>query len=67
MITSEVGRPKAGSQFDYVVFASYGNDSIALIQWVYERRLKNVAVVYSDTGWAADWWPARVKKAEASN
>lgn len=65
MITSEVGRPKAGSQFDYVVFASYGNDSIALIQWVYERRLKNVAVVYSDTGWAADWWPARVKKAEA--
>ena len=40
MITSEVGRPKAGSQFDYVVFASYGNDSIALIQWVYERRLK---------------------------
>jgi 3'-phosphoadenosine 5'-phosphosulfate sulfotransferase (PAPS reductase)/FAD synthetase len=50
---------------DYVIFASYGNDSIALIQWAHERGLKNVTVAYSDTGWAADWWPARVEKAEA--
>jgi len=50
---------------DYVIFASYGNDSIALIQWAHERGLKNVSVAYSDTGWAADWWPARVEKAEA--
>ncbi len=49
---------------DYVIFASYGNDSIALIQWAHERSLKNVVVAYSDTGWAADWWPARVEKAE---
>lgn len=50
---------------DYVIFASYGNDSIALIQWAHERHLKNVVVAYSDTGWAADWWQPRVEKAEA--
>lgn len=48
-----------------VVFASYGNDSIALIQWVAEARLDNVAVLFSDTGWAADWWAERVVTAEA--
>lgn len=52
-------------QIDYVIFASYGNDSIALIQWAHEHNLKNVAVAYSNTGWAADWWPARVAQAEA--
>lgn len=50
---------------DYVIFASYGNDSVALIRWAFERRLQNVTVAYSDTGWAADWWPARVTQAEA--
>lgn len=48
-----------------VIFASYGNDSIALIQWAHERRLPDVHVAYGDTGWAADWWPARVEQAEA--
>ncbi len=50
---------------DYVIFASYGNDSIALIQLAHERALKNVHVVYGNTGWAADWWGERVVKAEA--
>ena len=50
---------------DYVIFASYGNDSVALIRWAHERGLQNVTVAYSDTGWAAGWWPARVKQAEA--
>ena len=49
----------------YVIFASYGNDSMALIQWARERRLRDVTVVYSDTGWAADYWPERVEQAEA--
>lgn len=48
-----------------VIFASYGNDSIALIQWAHERKLGNTIVAYSDTGWAAPWWPERVSKAEA--
>lgn len=50
---------------DYVIFASYGNDSVALIQWAHERNLERLTVAYSDTGWAADWWPARVEQAEA--
>lgn len=49
----------------YVIFASYGNDSIALIQWAHERRLDDVHVAYGNTGWAADWWAERVAKGEA--
>ena len=47
-----------------VIFASYGNDSIALIQFALESNLKDVHVAYSDTGWSADWWNDRVLKAE---
>lgn len=47
-----------------IIFASYGNDSIAMIQWAHETGLKDVTVAYSDTGWSADYWPARVAKAE---
>lgn len=48
-----------------VIFVSYGNDSIALIQWAHERGLRNVTCLYSDTGWAADWWTDRVAQGEA--
>lgn len=48
-----------------VIFASYGNDSVALIQWAHEKGLQNVTVVYSDTGWAAKKWPERVERGEA--
>lgn len=57
---------------DYVIFASYGNDSVALIQWIHQYtttiRYKapvSVHVAYSDTGWSAEWWAGRVEKAEA--
>lgn len=50
--------------FDFIIFASYGNDSIALIQWAYEQNLKNVCVLFSDTGWADPRWLERVSKAE---
>jgi 3'-phosphoadenosine 5'-phosphosulfate sulfotransferase (PAPS reductase)/FAD synthetase len=49
----------------YVMFTSYGNDSIALMQWAHERGLRDVHTAYGDTGWAAPWWPARVAQAEA--
>ncbi len=48
----------------FVIFSSYGNDSVALIQWAHEQGLRDVVVVYSDTQWAADWWAARVEKLE---
>lgn len=48
----------------FVIFASYGNDSCALIQWAHEWQLERVAVVYSDTGWATEGWTARVAEKE---
>ncbi|MEE4652790.1 phosphoadenosine phosphosulfate reductase family protein [Pseudomonas alliivorans] len=49
----------------HVLFCSYGNDSIALIRWAHERKLEDVVCLYSDTGWAAASWPARVAQGEA--
>jgi len=48
-----------------VIFASYGNDSVALIQWAYERGRRDVTVAYSDTGWASQKWTQRVADGEA--
>lgn len=44
----------------FVIFSSYGNDSVALIQWAAEQGLRDVVVVFSDTGWAAKLWAERV-------
>lgn len=41
--------------------ASFGNDSVAMIQWAHEAGLKNIHVIYSNTGWAAKWWLPRVE------
>ncbi|TIW05628.1 MAG: phosphoadenosine phosphosulfate reductase, partial [Mesorhizobium sp.] len=49
----------------FVIFVSYGNDSVALIQWAHEQELEGVAVVFTDTGWMADGWAERVDRAEA--
>jgi len=51
--------------YAYVVKASYGNDSVALIQWAFEQNLENVAVLYNDTGWSSRDWDARVTEMEA--
>jgi 3'-phosphoadenosine 5'-phosphosulfate sulfotransferase (PAPS reductase)/FAD synthetase len=48
----------------YILKSSYGNDSVALIQWAKEHRLENVTVLYSDTGWASAEWPQRVAAGE---
>lgn len=47
-----------------VISSSYGNDSVALIQWAAEHGLKDVTVAYCDTGWASPDWPQRVYKGE---
>ena len=49
----------------HILFCSYGNDSIALIQWAHERDLEDVVCLYSDTGWSASWWADRLAKGEA--
>lgn len=46
---------------DHVIFASGGNDSVALVQFAYDQGLKNVAVAYSNTGWASPEWPERMR------
>lgn len=50
---------------DYALSASYGNDSMAMIQWAHEHGLQEVTVVYCDTGWAAPGWEDRVDEGEA--
>lgn len=49
----------------YVISSSYGNDSVAMVQWANENGLKDVVVAYCDTGWASPAWPERVRKCEA--
>ena len=46
----------------YVIFASGGNDSVALIQYAIEAGWSNVIVAYNDTGWASPEWPIRIRK-----
>ena len=49
----------------HVISSSYGNDSLALVQWAHDQGLTNVHVVFIDTGWAADGWLDRVCVCEA--
>ena len=44
----------------YLVASSFGNDSVALIQFMLNGGY-DFSVVYNDTGWARADWPARVK------
>lgn len=46
----------------YVIFASGGNDSVALVDYAHVKRLKNVTVCYSNTGWASPDWPQRIER-----
>lgn len=48
----------------HVISTSYGNDSVAMIQWAREQGLEDVAVVFVDTGWSADGWLERVERME---
>ncbi len=43
-----------------IILGNMGNETIALMRWVYETKLTNVTVVYIDTGWAASHWHERI-------
>ena len=47
-----------------IISTSYGNDSKALIQYIYEQNIKDVVCVYIDTGWASDSWIDEIEKGE---
>lgn len=49
----------------YIISSSYGNDSVALIQWAHEKELEDVTVTFCDTGWAAPDWGVRVERCSA--
>lgn len=48
------------------IFISGGNDSVSLMQWAKEHfpNDRNI-VIYSNTGWAAEFWKVRMEKVEA--
>ena len=47
--------------YDYIICASFGNDSIALIQWVNQNiNNKKIAVIYNNTGWHSEDWEKRI-------
>ena len=48
-----------------VISSSAGNDSVAMIQWAVENKVKNLHVVFSDTGWLAPGWIQRVERIHA--
>jgi hypothetical protein len=53
---------------DFVLFSSWGNDSLAAAQLMHEHDLpkrRRCVALFSDTGWAEPTWLARVEKAEA--
>lgn len=47
-----------------IISASYGNDSMAMIQWAHDTNLPEVTIAYCDTGWAAPGWFLRVEEGE---
>jgi len=49
----------------YILRSNYSNNAIALIQWAHEQQLKDVTVVYVDTGWAAAGWLDHVSLCES--
>ena len=63
---TSIRKRKKNIEYDYIISSSYGNDSIALIQYMYEKygNTMNIAVVYSDTGWCEPSWNERVKIGE---
>lgn len=48
----------------FVISSSYGNDSMALIQWMYRVGIRDAEVVFIDTGWGSPEWGHRVALGE---
>lgn len=48
----------------YFVIANFGNESIALIQWLYQNKIQEITILSVDTGWTGQEWVDRVKEVE---
>ncbi len=49
----------------YVIPCNYGQESIALITWMYKNDYSNVHCLYIETDWAAPGWSDRVRILES--
>lgn len=49
----------------FLASVSYGNDSVAMLQWCHEFGLSRVLCLYADTGWAHPDWMKRVERCES--
>lgn len=47
-----------------IICCSGGNDSVALIVWAIKKKLKNVYIIFNDTGWASESWKYRMAEIE---
>jgi hypothetical protein len=43
----------------HFIFGNYGDNTIAVIQWAYQKKLSDVCVVTINTGWSALGWESR--------
>lgn len=48
----------------YFVVANFGDDSIALIEWLHQQKLQGVMVLSVNTGWESENWHQRVEIAD---
>lgn len=48
----------------YVIPCNYGQESIALIEWMHQNNHQNVHCLYVDTGFSAPGWQDRVQRLE---
>lgn len=48
----------------HFIFGNYGNNTIALLQWIKDNNLNPVTVVNVDTGWGAASWQERVMQGQ---
>ena len=48
----------------HIIFGNFGNETIALMQFAFEKKLQNVFVVSIDTGFADENWYIRISQAE---
>jgi len=47
----------------HIVISNYGDESIALLQWILANKVTQVTVIYVETGWADENWANRVAAA----
>jgi hypothetical protein len=48
----------------YFIFGNFGDNTVALIRWAYLQKLKEVTILYIETGWSSVSWQRRVQESQ---